>query len=193
MNRTQEEKIQRIEKHLFADGDVGFSLTPAEEEMKARYQAIFVMWCAKPWEAEGEIRAYIKSTFSRSDREARADIHAVKLLLGNVTVAKRTWHQHTAIEMALNTYRIAAANKDTVGMNAANRNYVTANRLHLDEPEDDPWKDIVPPDFDLVSDVRILGLPPIKDLKAKQTKYRQRFLGKEPEEVPFKLQPDEKG
>ena len=179
MNRTLEDKINRIKQHMFKDPKKpGFELTPHEQELKQQVERTFTIWIDKPWQAESELRNWAMHTFEMTDREARLLIHITKLLLGNVKSASREWHQHTFNEMVLKTFRMAEERKDLTAMNSASRNYGQFNRLDKELHESLPYDQIIPPDYDFTTDVSVLGLEPIQDVEALKKKIREAYLGK---------------
>jgi len=155
------------------------SLSAHEQQMIIRYRDTYTYWLNKPTALDSEIRDYLINNHNLSETQAYRDIINIKLLLGNVREAGKEWHRYRvnflltkAAQMALD-----GQTKEAIAISKVAAVLVKNNKLDIDEGEELPFDEIVPPTFEPVTDPTVIGLKPIQNLKDKIEKTKQKYIG----------------
>lgn len=179
--------VEKIELQLFApEGANKIKLTESENLIKERYKAVFVHWCAHFEMKDSQIVSYIMDTFTISKTQAYRDLPNIKYLLGNVRNASKEWFRHMVVEMSKEAYQGAKVKKNWMAMIMAADKIGKYTKLDKDEAEKMPWNEIVPPDFEPSTDVRILSESLYNpNIEARRAKLRAKYSGDTIQEVDF--------
>jgi hypothetical protein len=150
-----------------------------EKQMIVRYRDVYTYWLENPLSSDSQIRDYIISNYEISKTQAYRDITGIKLLLGNVREAGKEWHRYRvnymlekAAQMAIN-----GDTKEATAIAKVAMALIKNNKLDIDEGEELPYDEIIPPSFEPVSDPTTIGLKPIENLKDKIAKLKEKFIG----------------
>jgi len=159
-------------------------LTKDEKKTLERYQAAFTFWQNNPHLSKKDVANFIMNTFNLQKTAAYQDTQNVERLLGNVKISASTWLQHMVNEMCRQAYILAKAKGDAKGMILAADKLGKYNKLDKDEIERIPWESLIPPNFEPVPDVTVLGLEPITNIEEKRKQLRERYKRKyEPSKI----------
>ena len=172
--------IEKLQLYLFDDNNKipeWHKFKPKELEKKKRYSKVFTFWVDKPTLSEKKIVKFIMSEFGVCRSQAYVDMHWIKILLGNVTNAKKEWHRFKVIAILDKAYEIAEKKKNAKDMiNVANA-LIKATQLDKEDGKEIPYDDIVPQSFEITDDVTVLGIPKIGNLQEAQDKMRKKYGG----------------
>jgi hypothetical protein len=173
MARYKKDLLDKLEGSLFNTREV--KLTAAEESLKTRIEDIFAVWLEKPYLTDDKIRRYIKDKFQYDINKANRELYLVKYLLGNVRNAAKEWQRYTVIEMAKRAYSMALIREDINAMVAAANLLIKCCKLDRDEDETPPYEKVFVPEWEITTDVSVLGLGPIPDLEKKKAALRKKY------------------
>ncbi|WP_300505248.1 hypothetical protein [uncultured Duncaniella sp.] len=157
--------LEACRADLFSSADelcAKYPLPLAERVMRLR--EMYNYWLANPSMKDRQLRDQIMSRYDVSQSTAYADIaiiHQLVPLLSDNT--NREYHRARAIEMALETYAMAKARKDTKTMERVISTY--GKITQLDKPDEfSPQYDLIPiQPWCATTDPSVLGIQPIPD------------------------------
>lgn len=115
-----------------ADADQ-WTLTPRQEQIRRRIDLAKAQFLAR--NTYMQIANTLVTEFGVSIATARNDIRAAMQVFGDLDRIPKEAHRQRAIEMALDTFRIAEAMKDADGMAKATKNYIAATGVDKDDPD----------------------------------------------------------
>jgi hypothetical protein len=171
---------ENIHRYFFEGSDV--PLAPAEKILKETYETIFTMWLHDPAMSDAKMRNFIIKKFKVSERLAYMYIHRVKLMLGNVTNAKKEWQRYMALEMIKKAYELLNSNlvkeiavKRAMVMIKAAEAIGKITKLDKEDPDVIPWDEIIPLNIEPTGDVTVLGMKRMENLKAFQDRMRRKL------------------
>lgn len=146
-----------------------------EEELRAKYaqpvaervmrlRDMYNYWLSNPSMKDRQLRDQLTSRYGVSQSTAYADIAIVHQLVPLIANSSREYHRARANEMAMETYAMAKARKDTKAMAAALAQYSRIN--NLDKPDEfTPQYDLIPVQpWCATTDPSVLGIEPIPDI-----------------------------
>lgn len=116
-----------------ADDADQWSLTPRQDLIRQRIDFAKAQFLAR--NTYMQIGHAIQTEFGVSISTARNDIRAAMQVFGDLDRIPKEAHRQRAIEMALDTFRIAEAMKDADGMAKATKNYIAATGVDKDDPD----------------------------------------------------------
>jgi len=174
--------IVKVEKHLFDDLDqLAEIFTPAQLDRLIMYRDIYTHWLAHPEKHEGQIAKSLISKYGRSQSQAYIDAGNIKKLLGNVSMAKKEFERYAAIKMTKEAYKLAKNAKDRLDVARAEAMAKAAkvlgevNRLNKMDPQEIPYEEIIPPEFEPVYDVTLLNKPTDIDVEKQTKKLKKKY------------------
>ncbi|MBN2747352.1 MAG: hypothetical protein JXR34_11560 [Bacteroidales bacterium] len=179
--------FEKIQLYLF-DDDIPqheIQLLPHEIEIRDRYRQIFTFWLDKPTLSDKKIIQYMISEVGLSRTQAYRDLPNVKILLGNVRNAEKAWQRFKLSYMIDETYQLAKDKHNPIAMAAVIDKLGKYMQLDKEEAEKLPYGDIVPQNFEPTSDVSVLGIKPIPNLREKQAAMRKKYKQTNIEDVEF--------
>ena len=185
--------FDRLQMHLFNDNDkvpAHHRFSEHELEIKKRYMATFTFWLEKPMLSDKKIIQFMVSNFGISKAMAWHDLGKIKILLGNVQNANKHWQRYKMIAILDRALEIAEATKDSQAMIRAAQILGKYTQLDKEEAQEIPYGEIVPQNFEPTGDVSVLGLQPMKDLKERQKKLREKYGSMLIEEATFEMMED---
>lgn len=170
--------FDRLQLHLFDDNEKipeyhRFSET--ELEIKKRYMTVFTFWLEKPMLSDKKIIQFMVTNLGISKAMAWHDLGKIKVLLGNVTNAKKEWQRFKMIAILDRALEIAESTKNSMAMIRAAQILGKYTQLDKEEAMPIPYDEIVPQSFEPTGDVSVLGIQPIKNLKERQKKLREKY------------------
>lgn len=116
-----------------ADDADDWTLTPRQDLIRRRIDFAKAQFLAR--NTYMQIAHAIETEFGVSIATARNDISAAMQVFGDLDRVPKEAHRQRAIEMALDTFRMAEALKDTEGMAKATKNYIAATGVDKDDPD----------------------------------------------------------
>ena len=116
-----------------AADDDQWTLTPRQEQIRRRIDFAKAQFLAR--NTYMQIANTLVTEFGVSIATARNDIRAAMQVFGDLDRVPKEAHRQRAIEMALETFRMAEALKDTEGMAKATKNYIAATGVDKDDPD----------------------------------------------------------
>lgn len=116
-----------------ADDADDWTLTPRQDLIRRRIDFAKAQFLAR--NTYMQIAHAIETEFGVSIATARNDIRAAMQVFGDLDRVPKEAHRQRAIEMALDTYKIAEALKDADGMAKATKNYIAATGVDKDDPD----------------------------------------------------------
>ncbi|MDR2125588.1 MAG: hypothetical protein LBP63_01990, partial [Prevotellaceae bacterium] len=114
-------------------------------------------------------------------------------LLGNVRNAGKEWHRHRVNSLLEKAAQMAIEGdvKEATALSKIAMALIKNNKLDMDEGEELPYDEIVPPAFEPVSDPAAIGLKPVENLKEKILKLKRKYLDEiEITDIPYE-EPDD--
>jgi hypothetical protein len=173
-----QKSLKKIEKSLFHDPEGKVVLSDKEQQVKIRLKDLFVQRLEKPYRQDIELINYMKKEYGVSQGGAFYYVQASKLLFGNVQVAEKEWNRYAVENMLREAFEQAKDSKDTKNMIYAADKLGKYSRLDQDEGEKIPWHEIQPQSFEPTGDVSVLGITPIDNLREKQLRLREKYMGR---------------
>ncbi|MDR2065436.1 MAG: hypothetical protein LBP85_07000 [Prevotellaceae bacterium] len=169
--------VDKMNELLF--DSVTESVGEHEQQMIVRYRDAYTYWLENPLSSDSEIRDYLMSNYKISKSQSYRDIINIKLLLGNVREAGKEWHRHRVNFLLEKAAKMAleGQTKEATAISKVAMALIKNNKLNIDEGEELPYDEIVPPAFEPVSDPAAIGLKPVEDLREKITKLKEKYTG----------------
>ena len=171
---------ERIQLYLFDDPDkipAWHQFSDKELEIKTRYAKVFSFWIDKPTLSDKRISNFLQNELGVSKTQSWRDIQQVKILLGNVRNATKEWQRFKVISMLDRAFEIADTKKDAKNIILAANTLGKYTQLDKEETAIIPYDEIVPQNWEISGDVKVMGLVPIADLEDKQRKMREKYGG----------------
>lgn len=185
--------FDRLQMHLFDDNEKipeHLRFSEQELEIKKRYMTVFTFWLEKPMISDKKIIQFMTVNLGISKVHAWRDLAKIKILLGNVQNANKEWQRFKLIAILDRAFEIAEATKNPMAMIKAAQILGKYTQLDKEEAQSIPYDEIVPQNFEPTGDVSVLGIQPMKDLKDRQKKLREKYGSTPIEEVPFEMLED---
>jgi tryptophan 2,3-dioxygenase len=183
---AKQSAIDRINSALFdpMPGDT----SAQEEAIAVRYRDAFTYWLDNPMASDADIRDYLMNCYQLSKSQAYRDIANIKLLLGNVRNAGKEWHRHR-VNVLLEQGAKAGLEGQTAIATAISKiatAMIKNNRLDMDDGEQIPYDEIVPPTWEPTTDPTVIGIKPIPNLRERISELYKKLADEiEITEVPY--------
>ena len=182
--------FERLQLHLFDENDKipeHLRFNDLELEIKKRYMTVFTFWLEKPMLSEKKLIQFMMTNLGVSKVQAWRDIAKIKVLLGNVQNAKKEWQRFKVIAILDRALEIAETKKNEMAMIKAAQILGKYTQLDKEETLPIPYDEIVPQSFEPTGDVSVLGIQPIKNLKERQRKLREKYGSTLIEEATYEM------
>ncbi len=175
---------EKIAANLFKPADeAALYLTRDEQEIRKRWAAIYTKWLDEPLTPVKDMVAFIvnggeMSAFSSVTKAtAYRDIDAVRVLLGDVKTAHKSWVRHLVYENLVWAMKTAKDKKNVDGVVLAADKLGKYFKLDKDEMEPMDWEAFPQPNFEPTDDITVLGIPGEnkKDYEARRATIRKRL------------------
>ena len=101
------------------------------------------------------IRAIHAALLKFSQAQAYRDINLCHFIFGDMRKANKEVKRHIAEQMALEIYRKAKKADDFKAMNAANRNYIEATGIKIEDPDIPDFEKLQPSVYPIIVDERL--------------------------------------
>lgn len=173
MTRGPLSYIEKFKPHLFSEKPP--ELTPEELKVVERYEAAFAVWLDKPTMPDKELREYMIKEYQISSRQAYEDINNIKILLGNVTNARKEWQRYKVISMLDEAFNMAKKEGDIKSMVMAADKLGKYTQLDQADGKELPWDQIIPQTFEPTDDPTVLGLKPLPNLPERIRKLKEKY------------------
>jgi hypothetical protein len=154
-------------------------ISPHERAMMVRYRDAYTHWLDNPLESDADIRDYLINNHHIEKSQAYRDIANIKLLLGNVRNAGKEWHRHR-VNVLLEKAAAAALEGRTAEATALSKvatAFIKNNKLDLEDGEQLPFAEIIPPVFEPTTDPTVIGLKPLPNLRQRIEDLKQKYIG----------------
>jgi len=110
-----------------------WTLTPRQDAVRQRIDFAKAQFLAR--RKYMDIATALTDEFGVSIATARNDIRAAMQVFGDLDKVPKEAHRQRAIEMALETFQLAEAQKDADGMAKATKNYIIATGVDRDDAD----------------------------------------------------------
>lgn len=157
--------------------DDSLVLDDRQQERFDRLSDGYYHWLSNPMLPETRMRDYLMSRHGVTSRIAYQDIAVIKAIFGHVPMAHKEqmrikanhlFDMAAAAAMAGNDAKARALTKIAEGI-------AKVNHLDENEGEENNWEDIVPRDFSLSVDPRVIGIEPVPGILDKAQKLLRRY------------------
>lgn len=170
MSKSTELEICR--KFLYADSDL---IPVVNAERVKRIRSAHAMWYEYPTKQESEIREYLMNEFGIKRTTAFQDMETVKILLGDVQNAKKSWTQYQVNKMLFDAYKMAEEKKDVKAMIMAADKIGKYNQLDKPEANELPFDEIAVQPFEPTDDPTVLGLKKDPNIRETTRKMLEKY------------------
>lgn len=112
-----------------------------------------------------------------SQAQAYNDIVGITKIVGNISLATKSWYRYMIVEGCKTGYQIAVEERDAAGV-AANMDKI--GKYTRADKEDDTfdWNQMIPPSFEPTDDITVLeGIREIPNLEEERRRFREKFKG----------------
>jgi hypothetical protein len=153
--------------------------SPHDRAIIIRYRDAYTHWLDNPLESDADIRDYLINHHHIEKSQAYRDITNIKLLLGNVRNAGKEWHRHR-VNVLLEKAAAAALENRTAEATALSKvatAFIKNNRLDIDDREQLPFDEIIPPTFEPTTDPTVIGLKPLPNLRRRIAELKEKYIG----------------
>jgi hypothetical protein len=154
-------------------------ISERDRAMLLRYRDAYTHWLDNPLSSDADIRDYLINSHKIEKSQAYRDIANIKLLLGNVRNAGKEWHRHR-VNVLLEKAAAEALEGRTAEATALSKvatAFIKNNRLDLDDGEQLPFDEIIPPTFEPTTDPTTIGLKPLPNLRRRIEELKQKYIG----------------
>ncbi len=168
----------KIEQSLFKDKDEIRFLTPREEEIRKRMMLCVAMKMEKPLIEDSELVSFLMNgcggtTDPISQSQAYRDLGMIHRLVGNISLAAKSWYRYMIVEGAKKAYAMAIDKGDAKGAAAALDKLGKYTRADKEDDKYD-FERMIPPSFEPSDDVTLIeGLEPIANLEERRKELRR--------------------
>ena len=149
-----------------------------ERALIIRYRDAYTHWLDNPLESDAEIRDYLISNHKIEKSQAYRDIINIKLLLGNVRNAGKEWHRHRVNVLLEKAAALAIAGKtaEATALSKVATALIKNNKLEMEDGEQLPFDEIIPPKFEPTSDPTVIGLKPVVNLRERINNLKKKYI-----------------
>jgi hypothetical protein len=150
-----------------------------ERAMILRYRDAYTHWLDNPLKSDVDIRDYLINNHKIEKSQAYRDLTNIKLLLGNVRNAGKEWHRHR-VNVLLEKAAAAAIEGRTAEATALSKvatAFIKNNKLDVEDGEQLPFDEIIPPAFEPTTDPAAIGLKPLPNLRQRIEDLKQKYIG----------------
>lgn len=149
---------------LASDDELREKYPPALAERVMRLREMYNYWLSNPSMKDRQLRDAIMSQYDVSQSTAYSDIKVIHQLVPLLAQTSKDFHMARYNEMILETYAMAKARKNVLGMERAATSYAKFNKLGDESEMPVPYDEILPQPFRPTLDVSVLGMKPIPDV-----------------------------
>jgi hypothetical protein len=155
------------------------SVSASERAMILRYRDAYTHWLDNPLKSDVDIRDYLINNHKIEKTQAYRDLLHIKLLLGNVRNAGKEWHRHRVnvlLEKAANA-AIEGRTAEATALSKVATAFIKNNQLDIEDGQQFPFDEIIPPAFEPTSDPSAIGLKPLPNLRQRIADMKNKFMG----------------
>lgn len=170
----RKDSLDIISKAMFDDS---IKLVGPDLQLKERLKDVYTHWLSHPTHSDSHMVKYMQVNFNMSRAQAYNDIGRVKMLLGNIPIASRTWFQNKVnvlLDEAANAARTGDYNK-AKALNKIAESFIANNRLDSEEGNDIPYDEIVIGDLSFSIDPAVVGVKKIPGVEEKARKLLKKY------------------
>lgn len=174
---NEHKNLELIQQHLMEDYDTAkLYLSETQLQIRERLSAGYTHWIENPTTPDSKIVTFLRENYGLSQRQAYADVNAIRAILGNVKNAHKEWHRFVVIEMCKQAYEMAKDAQDAKGMAMAADKLGKYTRCDQVDEDQLPWDQLIPPNFEPSTDVSILGFKHDPELDHKRAALRRKYM-----------------
>ena len=178
--------IERLEENLFCSQEtLPEKFTEKEFAMVKRFRWAFTKWLDNPTLSEKDLRLSLRNNFSISENTAYRDMPYILSLVGNVKNASKDFFRYKANYMINQAYKMNSEAETFLDVKQADVQIKAAlaivkiNKLDKEDVLPHSWDDVKVGDYEITSDVSVLGLDPIAkspdELERLKLKLRKKY------------------
>lgn len=154
--------IEKCQRYLFNRESELPDLTPGQMAKLERYETCFVFWLENSHLSENDIVFYLMEHHNVSKSQAWRDVFDIKILLGNVSKARKEWERYRANNMIAEGYKRVQEAQNALdvkigeAMIKAGRAMADVHRLNKLDPEEMDWSKVNTPQVEPVYDPALI-------------------------------------
>lgn len=148
---------EKISHNLFRSKDeTKLVLTADEQKIKERFMLYITKILDEPLIKDTVLLTYIEEVVEIKKSQFYRDMAQVRLIIGNIKNSTKEWIRYSITEELKKQYQKADTANDSIAAIMALDKIAKYHKLDKDEEELMPWDQLIPPDFELSDDVRVL-------------------------------------
>ncbi|MGL4519590.1 MAG: hypothetical protein ACRCUJ_07950 [Phocaeicola sp.] len=177
----KETTYDKIERALYKDAD-SVMLSPSEEGIRRRMMLCVAKKMESPLLEDSELVTFLMhgcggAADNVSQSQAYRDIGMINRLVGNISLAAKSWYRYMIVEGAKKAYQLAIDGGDAKGAAAALDKIGKYTMCDKEDSKVD-YSQLIPPSFEPSDDITLLeGLEVIDNLEEKRRELRELALG----------------
>jgi hypothetical protein len=177
MPKKELKALEKITHNLFVSaGEAEMTLTKDEQLIKERYSHVITRWLSDPSMPDKHIVNFLMNQYKIEKSQAYRDLANVKIIMGNIQNATKEWMRYTVSQGLLGCIQKARSEKKLMEEITAYDKLAKYFKLDKEEDEPIPWEKLLPPDFELSSDVRVLDPKlHVPDIEEKRQRLREKY------------------
>lgn len=157
MPQKEKNVFEKISHNLFrSQSEAELVLTKDEKEIKDRYMLYVTKMLEDPLISDSSMVTYIMEIAGIQKSQAYKDLSNVRSIVGNIKNANKEWYRFMVVEGLKKSYQRAVEAENVIAEIMALDKLGKYTKLDKDEEEPMPWDQLIPPDFELSDDVRVL-------------------------------------
>lgn len=141
-----------------------------------RVREMYNYWLSNPAMRDRQLRDTIMSRYEVAQSTAYSDITVLRQLIPMLSLKSRDFHKATFVEMALETYAMAKARKDTRSMAAALATYGKMTGVDKDDDQANIFVEVQVQPFCPTLDPTVIGIKPIPQIEKEIERVRKDLL-----------------
>lgn len=166
--------LDKLENNLFSEHEI--PLTDNEKELKLIIERVFTKWLNDPFKTDVDMRAFLKREYDFDNQKCYRIMWMVKSLLGNVKNAAKEWQKYKILKALEDVYMRAKNQGNLIAEIAALEKMGKFCKLDKDDDEQMGFDKVFVQNWRFVTNIQVIGLPPIKDLDQLKQKMREKYL-----------------
>lgn len=152
------------------------NVTPKVIEIRKRRYMAFVHLYSNPFKTDDDICEFLQFCNPEiSYSTALLDLTFVKKAIGDINKSNKELYRIQVIDMHKRAYQKADENGNEVGMVAAANGISKAANLEKEDPDQYPWEEIIPPEFEPVHDIEAAGFERKPGIEEKIKKLKRKY------------------
>lgn len=169
--------FEKISHNLFrSQSETEIVLTKDEQVIKERYMLYVTKMLEDPLVTDMSMIIYIKGLAGIEKSQAYRDLANVRSIVGNIKNATKEWHKYMVIEGLKKAHQKASLTGNIIAEIMALDKLGKYCKLDKEDEEVMPWDQIIPPEFEMSSDITVLDSKlAIKNVEERRIKLREKY------------------